>query len=907
MQITKNKTAAITIAILMTISMGASMMLVPTASAHTPSMTIPSWAYINAFPSPVGVGQTISIFAWMNMQPLIVSGAYGDRYENLTITVTLPDKTTATLGPFESDPVGTIFETYTPTQVGNYTFQFNFPGYTFVGYNPQEPTSPPSLGLLYSVYLGDKMSPSKSDIVTVTVQSTPIASLPAYALPTEYWTNPVSQAGHSATWVYITGDWLSTGTPGSNINDYTTPPQSAHIAWTKPINFGGVAGQPSAIATGGDNYYSYLSYEGMFSPPIIMNGQLYYNIANPPEYGFVDVDLRTGQQVWYQNGSTDPLASQQLGFGFGKQNYPQLSFGQELSYESPNQHGIIDYLWVTYSLANFSSVWAMYDPFTGNWICDLVNIPAGAAFFGASNMITDPSGSFISYTASLDFKTISVWNSTATIQDTYPSNNPYVLSNGYWMWRPPLGALIDASKGAGITTYNTTGVPAAFQQTAVTMGFFGPALSNSMGLSLLGMDTSDQIAIYSNVTAMLGESSYPTPSSYATLAISIAPTTIGQYKWSTITAWPSGNITIEGGFMGDHVWTLFQKETCIWMGFSGTTGAQIWTTKPEVSNHMYGVTGGIYDGVMYSGDSIGEGGNVYAYNVTTGTLLWDYATPSMGNTGYWNNIPIGVADFAAGNMYWTGSEHSPGPNLEPGFMIGDINATTGASIWNITFWSAGGGFGGGLPTADGYITALNAYDNQIYSFGKGPSDTTVQTPLGGVTQGQSFTVQGTVTDTSAGASQTAIKARFPNGLPAVSDNSMTAWMEYVYMQNPIPANVTGVNVSIDAIDPNGNVVHLGTTHSDYSGLYSFQVNPSMLSAGSGTYTVIATFGGSNSYWPSYSESTFTLNSAPTVTPTATPQSNLATAADLMTYIVAGVIAMIIAIAIVGFLILRKHP
>ena len=27
-----------------------------------------------------------------------------------------------------------------------------------------------------------------------------------------------------------------------------------------------------------------------------MNGQLYYNTPNPPEYGFVDVDLHTGQQ-----------------------------------------------------------------------------------------------------------------------------------------------------------------------------------------------------------------------------------------------------------------------------------------------------------------------------------------------------------------------------------------------------------------------------------------------------------------------------------------------------------------------------------------------------------------------------------------------------------------------------------
>jgi hypothetical protein len=51
----------------------------------------------------------------------------------------------------------------------------------------------------------------------------------------------------------------------------------------------------------------------------------------------------------------------------------------------------------------------------------------------------------------------------------------------------------------------------------------------------------------------------------------------------------------------------------------------------------------------------------------------------------------------------------------------------------------------------------------------------------------------------------------------------------------------------------------------------------------------------------------TVQQAPTVTPTATPKSNLATTADLMTYIVAAAIAIIIAIAIVGILILRKHP
>lgn len=70
-----------------------------------------------------------------------------------------------------------------------------------------------------------------------------------------------------------------------------------------------------------------------------------------------------------------------------------------------------------------------------------------------------------------------------------------------------------------------------------------------------------------------------------------------------------------------------------------------------------------------------------------------------------------------------------------------------------------------------------------------------------VTAGDSVVIQGTVMDISAGTKQNQQAADFPNGVPAVSDYSMSAWMEYVYMQKPKPANATGVAVSIDAIDP----------------------------------------------------------------------------------------------------------
>ncbi len=889
-----NKTKTLTFVIIAILA-ASTLFLTSNVSAHNPPISIPSYVYINAFPTPVGVGQTISLFAWSATYPPTAEGEYGDRWTNCIITVTQPDGSNTTLGPFTSDSVGTVFASFVPTTAGNYTFTFHLPNQKITGVNSQYPVTPPS-SLTGTQYINDTFLAADSAPVTVQVTDSPIAPAVSYPIPTDYWTNPISQPGHQ-NWQFISGDWLAATIPGANINDFTQPPTTAHIAWTKPINFGGSGGQPSAIASGGDNYYSYLSYEGMFTPPIVMGGVLYYNTANPPEYGWTAVDLRTGQQLWYNNGTQDPLMVQQLGFGFAKQNYPQLSYGQELDYESPNQHGLIDYLWVTYALSNGSNVWAMYDPFSGNWICDIVGVPAGSAFFGASSMITDQIGSYLIFSFSADFKTVTVWNSTQCIQNTQPS---LAQANGYWMWRPQLGGKFSAS--SGITTYNTTGIPADFQKTA--FGIFGP--SNSLGLSLLGIDAQKQIAIYSNATAVLGMAAYPSPNGIAQMGISIAPDSMGQYKWSKISTYPSGNVTLLGGFAGDGVFTLYNKELAQWIAYNSTSGEQIWTSKSEVSNHIYGVTGGVYNNVLYSGDSIGEGGVIYAYDITNGNLLWQTEQVSMGNNGYWNYVPRSVGTFASGIIYWYGSEHSPGPNLEPGFKLGAVNSTTGNPIWNITFWNAGGGFGAGIPIADGYLTALNAYDNQIYAFGKGPTSTTVQTPLTAVSPGQGLIIQGTVMDISSGTMQSTIAPRFPNGVPAVSDADQTAWMEYIYMQNPKPTSVSGVQISIDAIDPNGNTINLGTTHSDSSGLYSFQVNPNMLTAGAGTYTIIATFAGSNAYWPSSSESTILIGNEAAATPTATPTPSSMVEAYFLPAVAAIIIILIVGIALI-MLMLRKRP
>ncbi len=172
-------------------------------------------------------------------------------------------------------------------------------------------------------------------------------------------------------------------------------------------------------------------------------------------------------------------------------------------------------------------------------------------------------------------------------------------------------------------------------------------------------------------------------------------------------------------------------------------------------------------------------------------------------------------------------------------------------------------------------------------------------------------MKGAVTDESPGALAASNGAIGVNtgpvpttvvSTPAVSDENMSAWMQYLYMQQPMPMNVKGVEVSLDALDPNGNFVHLGTVTSDASGNYMLTFTPET----PGDYTVIASFAGSNSYGSSSAETAIVVSeSAPTAAPTsAAPQSVV----DM--YFVPA-IAGIIAAIIIGFafiaLMLKKRP
>jgi hypothetical protein len=178
-------------------------------------------------------------------------------------------------------------------------------------------------------------------------------------------------------------------------------------------------------------------------------------------------------------------------------------------------------------------------------------------------------------------------------------------------------------------------------------------------------------------------------------------------------------------------------------------------------------------------------------------------------------------------------------------------------------------------------------DNRIYCFGKGPTATIVTASPKVLVHGDSVLIEGTVTDQSPGA----------KGTPAIADDSMTEWMEYLYHQRSMPTNAKGVTVTLDVIDANGNYRSIGTATTDISGTFSYMWQPDI----PGKYTLIATFQGSKSYYASYAETAFGVTEAPSVT----PQPEYPQPIDPTWTIVGMGIVLLIAIVIIGILLLRR--
>ena len=405
---------------------------------------------------------------------------------------------------------------------------------------------------------------------------------------------------------------------------------------------------------------------------------------------------------------------------------------------------------------------------------------------------------------------------------------------------------------------------------------------------------------------------------YTVCAISLQEGSRGHLLWSKEYSTPDGLIT---RFLGpvdttNRVFTTLDKETMQWSGYSMDNGNKLWGPVGEdLRGYTYyssrsGAAGSmesIYEGKLYVG---GFQGIVYCYDTNNGNLLWTFGNGGEGNSTnsgletVWGNYPTFLGAFADGKLYTFTEEHSVNMPIYKGATTRALNATTGEELWVLPGFAESTSFYSRLGAiADGYLAYFNAYDGQVYCIGKGPSATTVSAPDVAVSSGIPVVIKGTIMDVSAGTTQNEQAARFPNGLPAMSDASMSDWMSYVYQQKPLPTNATGVDVTLSVIDSNGNYYTIGTATTDTNGFFSYEWTPEI----SGGFSVMANFEGSESYYPSSSTSFFTVSD---VEQTPAPSQQPVNLSQTEMYLGLATAAIIIAIVLVGVLILlalRKRP
>jgi hypothetical protein len=956
MKTNKNKTMAILIALLLTTSMSTIFVFTPVTDAHTPAWQFPTHAFIMALPNPVGVGQSIVVYVWLDLafgaaaraagETTSFAGIYNSyRFHNYQVVITAPDgtKTTQTFD-YIADTTSSQQFKFTPAQAGIYTLNFSFPGQAYAqypgGYNPN------------SVLVNDTYLPSSAS-TTLTVQQEPIPTeTTGFPLPTEYWSRPIY--GENSNWYVIASDWFGNGNPQFWAENYfhnvyvpdAIGSLTSHVMWTKQIQNGGTVGGNQYPDAPGVGYFEGSAYNNRFTNPIIMDGYLFYTEPVAFTGGNAGktycVDLRTGQTVW---------SSTQI---------PALSFGYIYNLWNPNQHGTYPPILFT---ANFAQA---FDAFTGYPLFNVTGVPSGSASVG-------PNGEIVRYvfgnagTAAAPQWYLSQWNSSriwATVTNPWTGlniNSPtlynYSYTNGTTLSandaayasvpQAVCGATagIDANapatnryiiyanvvnKASSIYSYDwNVSIPwlnvmghetmRTLSNGTVIYGTGAPNPDATNPVTVIGAFCGDMLLCRNGSLPSIGTSFYATswtPYTYFAVNLNASKGAVGSILWMKTYNPPANNITVLFGGVDpkSRVFLEVYKEEMKYLGYSMDSGQLLWgPCEPQTAFDYYGNDFGgnlvaqLAYGKLYS---VGMAGILYCRDAKTGNLLWTYGNGGTGNSTYagfnggYGVYPTYITAIGNGVVYMETTEHTVLDPIFKGCLARAVNATDGKEIWTLSSYTGGGGSTTSYAIADGFAIWFNGYDNSIYVVGRGPSATTIDAPKAGIPFGNSVVISGTVTDISAGTEQAQQVAKFPHGVPVSSDASMSDWMTYVYQQKPLSTSFVGVPVSIDVVDSNGNFRNIGSTTTSSDGAYSLQWKPDI----EGKYTVYASFAGSNGYWPSHASTAFAVEpAAATPAPTAPPQTDIATTGTIMSAMAIGVVAIIIAIAIVGLLLLRKRP
>ena len=861
-----------------------------------------SYSFIAVTPNPVGKDQTLLILAWVADPLPSASTGIGQFRTGYKVTIARPDGQVETKTGLKPDYLGGAVFTYIPTLVGDYNFTFTYPSET-IYYQWDNVNNKPLNPQNNFTVLGS----SATDIVHV--QANPVQTQFQVPFPNQYWTRPINAQNYY--WSQISGNWLmaawnSTSRAFDNNAAFIpegTLSNSPHILYTFPLTYGGLAGGIYNNVP----YYAGASYEMYFAPPIIISGRLFYTtiqsneprgVGGPfPNLGTACVDLNTGQTLFVIPNAT-------------------MQFGQIMNFPGVNQMGTQAYLWGTWGAgstqASAPGTITLFDPWTGNSIITLGNYTGGSVVFGNKGEIIKYR-LFNNATTAAPQWLLEKWNSTLAIESYQPTGTGTTSID--YSWRPytrylaNMSANIDANRGImwQVSALNVNGYSMTpfLQQGATFMG------NNILTYQTLGTGGS------TNMTSPIG------------LNITAYDMTNGQMSGPyVITPAPGLPNTLNGIAAFENIWEFnghlynFNHYTMQWVQYDIVTGQETWVSAP--AHNSYGYFGQANSIIEAYGLLLATGfdGYAYGYDINNGTTVWEYYAGDAGTL-----VPYGHYTFYDGINVIDGkvillpNEHGSG--IEPLYQnltTTVLDARTGKLIWQTL------GYFNKPAIADGIMVSQNNYDNLVYAFGKGPSQTTVEAPLTAVNTGSGMVIQGTVTDQSVGALAIAKETGMAS-IPAISDKDQADWMAQLYMQQVgrLKQTAKGVPVLIRAIDSTGAVAAETTVTSDVLGNFAYQWTPTT----PGLYSIVADFLGSESYWGSNAETHVVVQSAPssgsptptpspvvtpptspTVTPTNTPSPSTPTgpggglsATDLL---LIGVAVIVVIIVVAAAVILRRR-
>jgi len=835
-------------------------------------------AAVGCFPNPVGVNQQTLVEGFLNPQPL----TYGDVFHNMNFTITAPDGTKSNVVHDGNENSEYDFY-FTPTQVGTYRIQLYWVG-------------------------DDYHKAATSSIYSLTVQSTQVAVVSPIVTYARLSESP-SPCGVGQS-VYIVG-WINPARELTSalyfpLTATVTRPDGTTYVYKHYTNSEGTMSFTFKCDQPGD-YTAVLTYGGnelhQASTSPVTRWTAMSNYTSP-EYPKIyppsnpwDFPISSENYEWYQiSGNWIANSGTFSGEDFNGANWNPWTW-------SPNSPHVLWKLQTSEAGLIGGSYGAYTTQLTATYGTPAAIEGKTSTFIEAHGRIfyTVPEGSTNANSTSfadnmqhpvlhcVDQKTgVEIYKKDLPTNGTNAAGGSIYLEIYNSIKVDPqvatsvVGAFSLWVSGGGTWEINPWNGNVYWMTTQFSATYYDKGLYYSYGGNLTKMDPRAKTVIWTKPTTYITGS--PTFCGSSDIIWTSASSTGMIPNGKSIRSWNSttgesicngsdtGMMTDLQNYISDKGMAFYQSIDMYTYAISLTTGKIVWKSS-EPADYPWGSFG------TY-GATVGAGlvmeatfdGRIWAYDENTGILKWktertpDSSEFAPGHAGTWSQIII-----ANDKVYYSNGEHSPANPYPRGGSLYCVSLADGHRIWSLDgFYNKAGvcNYGG---IANGILWYASILDGSIWFIGKGETETTVSAPQTTVALGTGVLIQGIVMDKVPGRPTQTLATSY---IPAVSDDSQVGLMEFLWNGKPLWTNMAGVPVTLTAIAQNSAVTPIATVTSDASGHYNYVWNP----PAEGTYTIVAGFAGSDSYYSSYAETGLSVGAAsvsPNVTPTPIPTATLA--------------------------------